>query len=226
MGKTTKYISFGIIYALLLALPMGMFFWQQSRDTSEIRQAVLQKDIQILQTLLAKEKAAGDVKTDNWKQYCDPLTNLCFKYPPDWTFTEYGPDEFGNVSAGATSPGESIHFRYASPLVKDGSYMSAHIVQKTPMTVRGTALSTVGSYPVSSGLYQPTLWITDAEYADQLQEGTIGNGIVNPRFDIGTFDSIILEIDGPQLKSAAAAEAWFQSVEGKTAQAILSSFGQ
>lgn len=224
MRKTT------IIFVVLIVLSLaggGFAYHFESNRANKVsaQNAVLQNRAQNLQKQYESSKAAANISTASWKQFCDQQVNYCFKYPSDWTFTGGLADKFGYLDATVVSPDKNVTVSYTEPLVKDGSNYSEHIVSLTDKTLDGTALQIIGSYPVSSGAYFPNYIIVAKDTS--LKAGTIGLSAGNGSADIGSHQAIAFNAGytGPKMTSAAQAEAWFNSIEGKTAEAILASYG-
>ena len=217
-------VVLGLVVSLMGA---GGLVWQR-RQLSSLNQQQhnLQQAADGLQARLAALRATDTVNTATWKRACDPQAKLCFKYPAIWKLQGMTADKWGNVSGSVTNPAGTATVAYRAPLVKDGSYGSAHIVSLTTEQVAGTKLSIVGLYPVASGMYEPQLVVVNSG-AITGPVGQVGFDIINPRFDIGAYHAVSLtgSYTGQTLPSEAAAQAWLQSVDGKTVAAILASYG-
>ena len=223
-----KRAAFILLATLTVTTGTIVLIWQQGHiNTFRNQQTALQRRVNDLQKQYASIQAAGVIDTSSWKQFCDPQVNFCFKYPATWKFEGGQSNEFGYLTASITNPEETVRINYIEPLVKDGSSYSTHIVSVNPKDLNETKLEIIGSYPVSSGVYAPGYTILNERLAQYSVAGRVGFGVVNPRFDVGTHDAIALNGSyiGPKMTSSAQAEAWFKSIEGKTVQAILDSYG-
>lgn len=220
------------IVVIAIALVSGLYVQQNSTaNSAKHEQKALQKQVADLQAQYAVAQAAGTIKMDSWKQYCDPFIGFCFKYPGDWTLNEATSDfGGGDKRAGATltNPGKTVWIMYDSPLNKDGGLGSAHIVEVSDKDVAGSKLKIIGLYPVSSGGYSPGYDILNSgQLTDGLVPGKIGFRVYNARFDVGKHDAIRLSgsYSGTPFATSGQAKAWFNSIEGKTVKAVLASFG-
>lgn len=228
--RKTIVIPLSIVVAALV-VACGLYIWQNGQAGSlEGGKLALQKQVDDLEVQYAAAQAAGTIKTDSWKQYCDPFIDFCFKYPADWTLNESANDFGGGDKrawATLTNVGKTVWIMYDSPLIKDGGLGSAHIVEVSDKDVAGSKLKIIGLYPVSSGGYSPRYDIlSSSQFTDGLIPGKIGFQVFNARFDVGKHDSIRLSgsYSGTPFTASGQAEAWFSSIEGKTVKAVLASF--
>ena len=217
-----------IIAALTFAVigSTGIYAWQRNVLHGLQRQgSKLQAQSASLQKQFAGLKAASSIDTSSWKRFCDPQINLCFKYPADWTFASSTAAQFGYLGADVTNPSKTVRISYIEPLTKDSSYNSEHIVSIDDLQIGTTKLKLIGSYPIASGTYHPSFTIASVSASAELKPGTIGFGTVNPRFDVDQYQSISFQglYVGKAMTSNAQAEAWFKSVDGKAARAIMAS---
>lgn len=215
-----------VLMAVIVALAVvGVKQIQQPKlDDLQGQESVLKQQISEAEDKLAAVKAAGEIKTDGWLQYCDPQSTLCFKYPKEWAFVGGTPNQFKYVGAMVTSPDKSLIVNYINPVVKDSGPGSAHVVKKTDLVVVTAKLVVIGSYPVSFGKYQPNWAIMSGDFFSNVKAGTVATiAAANPVFDAGKASGVSLRANGPTFESAAQAEAWFDSVDGKTLQAVLGS---
>jgi hypothetical protein len=198
-------------------------------DSLLAQKTVLQNQLTVAQAKYDSIKQAGKIKTDSWKQYCDSFAPFCLKYPSDWKL-EANPLYFTDdqrMYATITNPGKTVTVSYVNPLVKDGSYGSAHIVNVSEMTVGNQKLKLIGSYPVSSGTYSPHYIVVNQNSLAGGTPGAIGHDQSSSLFGVGKYTDISLSgyySGSNKITSQAQAEAWFSSIDGKTVQAIFESF--
>jgi|GEM_PF-3541770 len=220
---------------LVLGVTAGTILYtsqQHKVDTLNRQEKIEARKLAAAQHAYDNVKAASIIHTDGWKQYCDPLSTLCLKYPPGWqavgNVTDYGG---GDKRSGIviTNPDKTATISYANPLVKDGSFDSAHIVDVSNVEVAGQKLQLIGYYPVSSGVYSPNYFYANSGPEHTLvggAPGSIGRDLTNSIFEVGKYRDIHLNgyYSGAQkITSEAQAKAWFQSINGKTTKAVLTS---
>jgi hypothetical protein len=210
---------------------LGMYIWQNHRIAALVQQrSSLTQQVQSLNSQYTAAQTAANISTSSWKKFCDQFAPLCFSYPSTWTLTASplvlpGDDrEFATL----TDPKKTIQVNYDNPLIKDGGSLSARIVKANHMTVSGTKLAVLGIIPVSSGTFQPTYVVLDS---DQALSATPGNdalllfGSINPRFTVGKYDAILLNgYPLTKITSYAQAQAWFDSIDGKTVLKVIESY--
>jgi type II secretory pathway pseudopilin PulG len=216
---------------IIVAAAAGGYLFTSQRsqlDTRNQERTKSQQQVADLQKQYAAVKAAGVIKTDTWKQYCDSQANLCFKYPSTWALKTNDlvvTDTLKYMNATVTNPENTVKVEYTEPLVKDGSAGNEHIVKLTDFKIGDTKLKIVGSYPVSSGLYYPQYYVLNESGAKDYAVGKVSL-TSPPRFTVGKYNSIVLRGSpvAPKFTNSAQAEVWFDSIDGKTAQAILASY--
>ena len=135
------------------------------------------------------------------------------------------PDRSKRVSATVTSPDKSMAIRYISPSTRDDAPTSVHVVKKADAAVGNAPLAIVGSYPVAYGRYQPSWTLMARGTANELTPGKLGLMQAIPSFDVEGRAANSLVASGPVFESAAQAGAWLDSADGKTALAVLASYG-
>jgi len=218
------------IVALGITCGVGMYLWQKGKaDLSSAKQTVLRRQVLDAQKKYDAAVATSEIKTDAWKQYCDPVEPFCFKYPTDWVLEDsvydFGGDD-KRVSATLTSPNKTASVRYMNPLIKDGSSGSAHIVDVSEVVVSGQKIKLIGSFPVSSGRYTPRYIYAASDSIAGGAPGTIGHDLSSSLFTIGKYSAISFSggySGSEKITSQTQAEAWFHSLDGKTTKAILDS---
>jgi len=194
------------------------------------QQSSLAQQVKNLQDRYTAAQSAAIITTNSWKKYCDQFWPFCFSYPDGWKLTDSSFDINGDTRTyvSLTSPDKTLGVDYVNPLIKDGGSLSAHIVKVERITVDNTKLAVLGIIPVSSGTFQPSYVVLDG---DQALSATPSNdalllfGSINPRFTIGQYDAILLSgHPTTKITSYAQAQAWFDSIGGKTVLKIIESY--
>lgn len=222
-----------IIIAIVVAAgaTSGVYIWQNKRvDNLNTQQAALRQKVSSLQNQYATAEAAANVSTANWKKYCDQFAPFCFNYPSNWNLTDNPLNLSGDQRdfATITNPGKTIQLDYANPLIKDGGSLSARVVKASSVTIDGTSVALLGIIPVSSVNFQPSYILLGNDQAHNYTPGSdavLVYGSINPRFTIGKYDAIsFYGYPTGKMTSYAQAQAWFESVDGKTVAKILESY--
>jgi hypothetical protein len=223
-----------LIIAVIVLCPagsVGVYEWQNANISSlQTKHSALVQRVSRLKQQYASTTAAANISTTTWKRYCDQFTPFCFNYPNNWTLTDNPLNLSGDQRdfATITNPSKTIQLSYANPLIKDGGSLSARIVKASHVTIDGTAVALLGIVPVSSVTFQPSYMLLGS---DQALGYTPGNnallvyGSINPRFDVGKYQAIsFYGYPTTKITSYAQAQAWFNSIDGKTVAKILESY--
>jgi hypothetical protein len=227
-----KILLPALISLILTAIAVyGIFVWRNTAvRNSQNQHSSLQQSVNKLQTELADAKAASNISTANWKEYCDSLSKVCMSYPSDWTLQGGQPDSYPMINATLTSASKSMKINYIDPMVKDGDAMSMHIVSLNNMTVGSSKVTIVGAIPVSSGSYTPVYYVLDSsDITSSMTPGKVALIFAaNPFFTEGTppLNSITMTGSPKSFTSYAQAQAWFNSIDGKTMLNVFESLSK
>ncbi len=207
----------------------GVYVWQNHNVKYLKQQNVsLGQKVKDLQGQYNNAETAINISTSTWKKYCDSLSSVCMNYPSQWILTGGLADSYPMVNATLKNPGKTLQINYTDPMVKDGGGLSVHIVSLNNLTIGNSKITVVGSIPVSSVNFEPTYFVLNESFVPQ--NATPGKisliYAINPTFSAGSYpaDSISMS-GGPTTKitSLAQAQAWFNSINGKTMLKIMKS---
>ncbi len=224
---------FLLIFTIILtcAGSVGTYEWQQAKvNNLQTKHTDLVQQVSRLKQNYASAVASGNISTATWKKYCDQFTPFCFNYPSNWDLADNPLNLSGDQRdfATITNPSKTIQLSYANPLIKDGGSLSARVVKASHVTIDGTSVALLGIIPVSSVTFQPSYMLLGN---DQALGYTPGNnallvyGSINPRFDVGQYQAIsFYGYPTTKITSYAQAQAWFDSIDGKTVAKILESY--
>ncbi len=187
----------------------------------------LHSQVSTLTSNLAALRAKANVSTDGWKTYCDPVDLYCFKYPSDWKIDQSSEKaSFGATisSATVTSPKDTVEVKYGNYDVRDAGLVSSHIVSVDNLSNTSLAAKVVGEYFITSVGYQPFFVAADANDTSSLAPGKLMLWTNNER--IAGQDQLIASSTDKSLTTPSQASAWFNSVDAKTALAIMKSLSK
>lgn len=219
-----------ISLVLVASAILGIYMWQNNNAKNiEKMNTSLEQKVKDLQNQYASAKAAGNISTSNWKKYCDPLAQDCFSYPAQWVLQGGQPDSYPMVGATLANPSKTLGISYIDPMVKDGGTSSEHIISLNNIDVDGSQITVIEGIPVSSGTYSANFFVLSTSSVPQSaipgKVALIFDG--NPIFTVGKADSLSMSGGSEtSFKSYAQAQAWFNSIDGKTLLKVFESISE
>lgn len=197
----------------------------------------LTKQAASLTAQLNAAKAAGNITPADWRTYCDPYANLCFQYPANWSITSshstgVGVSDLGMSFANLGNPGKSLGVSYLDDYIKDDFPASFIVHSVTPLPQAGKDIYAYGGYYVSAGGHTPMYFVANSGTGpnDLSPNNKSGQGVLAaavPLFQYPYRNSTALgqfTVTGKTYATTEEADAWFNSVDGKTALKVASSF--
>jgi hypothetical protein len=238
--KTQLLLVLFLALTLIVGIVAGWSVYrnQQGRAVSLTQtNASLTKQGSSLTAQLNTAKTAGNVSTAIWKTYCDPYGNFCFKYPPGLALTSdrssaAGLTGLGMGSASLQSPSKTISVSYLDDYIKDDFPANFIVHSTTSLSQAGKGLVAIGGYYVSAGGHIPVYIIVNSGSGanDPSASSKPGQNITTAvvplfQYKYGTNDALgQFTVGGKSYPTTQQADAWFDSIDGKTAFQIVNSF--
>jgi hypothetical protein len=213
----------------------GVYEWQHKKlETANELTATLIAQTSVLRQGQAALQAEGDISTKNWLSYCNDIYGYCFKYPAGWTVQRTSPTTInGNptyAQATVTNPQKTLTVEYANPYIHDGAYETFYVNNISKLMDSSlSGASIVGGYYQTSVSYQPMYIITDTTDTNGIKADQWTTNWSNaPRFTGqeatgGTGDISFTVTSNTPLLTTQSANAWFDSIDGRTALQIAQS---
>jgi len=235
MGQSPKNSrKHGFIFALLIILltigiSVGVYLYTSQHK--KVQDAVSQNtklsaELQTLKSQLVSAKIATNISTANWKSYCEPYQSIfCFKYPSGWTVTNNSDSQFKYASTTFTNSNKTLTLTYTNPYIKDDFPSNFIPYSASTLTVGSNNLTILGGYYVEAVEHTPIYAITNTPSGSVKRGQIITVGAV-PVFQYDNNSNtaeISIQPTNQDFTSTQKANAWFSSVNGKTALAILKS---
>jgi hypothetical protein len=229
-----------LVLALLIVVVgvgAGYYLYRSQRDQADSltgKNASLSMQLSTLKTQVNAAKAAGNVTTSNWKAYCDPHGIFCFKYPSGWTVDSGYSSEVQADSVTLTNPSKTLTAYFLDNYTKDGFAGNFIVHSIKALNVGSNNLALLGGYYIQTVGYTPQYEVTsiDNDTNGVSLSDKIGQNIfapVPPGFDYsdGVYNTSIgqfyIEPTSKIFSTLQQANAWYGSVDGKTAYLIASS---
>ncbi len=221
-------VIFALIVVLLL-IGVGAYLYtsqhKKMQDAVSLN-AKLSIELQSLSSQLISAKSATNITTANWKSYCDPYQSVfCFKYPPSWTVKDNSDSQFKYASASLSNSNKTLTLTYTNPYIKDDFPSNFIPYSASSVTVGINNLTILGGYYVEAVEHTPVFAITNTPLSSvkQGQSITVGTVPVFQYDNNSNMAEITIQPTNQNFTSTQQANAWFSSVNGKTALAILKS---
>ncbi|HEU4966451.1 MAG TPA: hypothetical protein VFT53_03135 [Candidatus Saccharimonadales bacterium] len=233
-----------IILCILAVIGLGLIgswylYHIQNSKVESLAQtkASLDKQAANLSGQLASAQSASNISTANWKTYCDHYGNLCFSYPSGWSLSSNHSDiaglsGLGMGTATLTNPSKTLSVSYLDDYIKDDFPANFIVNSVTPLDQAGKGLIALGGYYVAAGGHFPLFTVVNSS-TDSNGPSTsnkAGQNIttaVVPLFEYSYGAQTALgqfTISGKNVPTTEQADAWFNSVDGKTALAMVKTF--
>lgn len=232
------------ILCILIVVGMGLFgswylYHIQSNKIASLSQTKtsLNRQVASLANQLASAQAAGNISTASWKNYCDPYGNFCFSYPSKWSLSSdhgdiAGLSGLGMGGATLASPSKTLSVSYLDDYIKDDFPANFIVSFVTPLDQAGKGLLALGGYYVSAGGHIPMFTVVNSSTDPNgpSMSNKVGQNIttaVVPLFEYNYGSQTALGqfvVSGKSVPTTEQADAWFNSVDGKTALALVKSF--
>jgi hypothetical protein len=234
--KHRKYILFiSILIVIILGLIAGWYvYYSQHTKVKSLTQSNYNfgKQLSTLTDQLTDAQAAGNVSTYGWKTYCDAHGIFCFKYPPSWTIsTDYSADvEIGGATI--TNPSKTLSVDYLDNYIKDGFAENFIFHNGKALKIGNNNLGVFGGYYVESVEHIPFYavlnigsGINGASPSDKAGENIFIGSPAGFDYSGGVYNSTIGQfiVSGQGYGTTQQANAWFNSIAGKTAYQIINS---
>jgi outer membrane murein-binding lipoprotein Lpp len=221
----------------LIVLSSGAILFEYKSQHAQVNTLAAKNDaldskINALNKQLQDAKVAGNVSTSGWKTFCDPHDIFCFQYPPNWNFTpSYSPQSCrgsGIESVTATNPTKTVSLNYSDYRCNDDAPSNFFVHSVDSLPFGNGALALVGGYYITSVRHVPMYTIANpgTKAGDLMlttKQGDIANIAAAPVFLYNQQGFYDLNIYGPSFLTTQQADAWFGSIEGKTAYQIAHS---
>lgn len=183
---------------------------------------------------LKNAKAASNVTTAGWQTYCDPHGIFCFKYPQGWKVSSSYSADVRIGGATISNPAKTLSISYLDNYIKDGFaanyiFHSAHAIN-----VGSNKLGVFGGYYVSSVDHVPFYAVLNAgdgtefpslstKPGQNIYIGAPAGFLYSGGPYTSTIGQLIVRPTGKDFLTTQQADAWFNSIDGKTANLIASS---
>lgn len=223
-----------VVLAIVLAVSsICVYMWQSSKLNDYKEQGTtLSAQLSSLKQKAQQLQSAGTISTVGWKTYCDPYNNYCFQYPDGWKLVQSNDSADSMVQVNIINPGNTLSVIYNDNQNKDTFPVSFHTDSINGISSSSPALSVVGGYYLSSVQYQPFYAAVGTSQIDgssnALRADTTSTWTTTPIIEEGegALQDLQFEVaaTNPPLTSTQSVDAWFQSVNGKTALQIVKSF--
>lgn len=187
--------------------------------TSQSKVKALSSQLSKLRSQYVSLQVARNIVTTDWKTYCNPQTLIyCYAYPNGWAL---------NKSNGLiTDPSGTVSIYLVTGDVHDGGTATFIPISVDDLSLETRTLKIVGGYYITSVGYHPLYAITEDTNGLQIGQPSL---YVSPiAFDLNNrsvpgYSIFSVTYEGSDLTTQAQANAWFDSISGKTALAIVKS---
>ncbi len=225
---TLLIVIFGVI--------AGWYLFQRQHNQVESltnKNATLGTQLSSLRTQISAAKAAGNVTTSGWKTYCDPHGIFCFKYPSGWAVDSSYSSVVHIGGAILTNPSKTLTVYYLDNYIKDGFAENFIVHSIKALNVGNNNLAVLGGYYVQTVEYTPqyeVVTIGDGVSSSALSDKA-GNNIFAPlpagfNYSGGVYTDTIGQfyvLPNKTFSTVQQADAWYDSIDGKTAWKIMES---
>lgn len=174
-----------------------------------------------------------------WKTFCDSNFNYCFKYPADWTLTNYS----GNYVT-VVNPAKSVYVSYDDPFEGDGQAVTYYTYGVYDIATSDTGLKVISGYQVNNtGLIYPEDDIFNTSQLQSPNQFVAGKesqsalpSVFSPENNKNAFVQFTanpidtskataqVPLPGKGFATTDQAKSWFTSNDGKTSLLIMRSF--
>lgn len=221
-----------VAIVIIGALGGGYVYHEQRNKAASLMRVngSLAKQASQLSTQLAAAKAAGNVSTADWKSYCDPHGSFCFKYPPDWLLTaKYNSLEI-DTTVLLTNPAKSVIVTYMDGYMHDDFDANFILHSINSLKAGNNNLAVVGGYYVSTVNRPPQYAVvnlgsraTDPSLSDTPGQNIFIGGAALFTYGNTGLGMFMANAIGTNFATSQQANAWFNSIDGKTAYQIIAS---
>jgi hypothetical protein len=237
----------GLLVSLMVIIAAGciagwfLYHNQYGRMVSLTNQdSTLTTKLSKVNAQLSLAKAAGNITTKSWITYCDPHGIFCFKYPSGWTInTSYSADvKIGGATL--TNPNKSLTVNYLDNYIKDDFPANFIIHSISDLNVSNDDLAVMGGYYIESVEHTPDYQIVnisngssndfvgEPSSSDKPGENVFAGAVPifeynYTKYGYANTGEFIIQPTGQNFLSTQQANAWFNSIDGKTAYLIASS---
>ena len=214
-----------VVCLLIVAATYAVQYHRTQTATSKASQ--LNGQVGALKAKLAALQTATNISTSGWNTYCDPADMYCLKYPSDWKIKQSS----GQFAPGTpiasetiTNPKGTLQITYNDFDERDSGPVSTYIDSVNSLDSTSVSAKVVGEYYLTSVDYQPFFVAADPN----LMQGVIAGQSALWGGNIRFADQVqlIASRTGSSLTTRDQANAWFSSVDAKTALAVMRSLNK
>jgi hypothetical protein len=222
-------VSILLVLLLIIGGTIGVYLYTNQHNkvqTLASQTNNLNSQLATLKSKLVSAESATNISTVGWKSYCDPYqSDFCFKYPSNWTLTDGSDSQFKYASATLTNPSNTLTMTYDNPYIKDDFPANFIAYSASSLSVSKNNLTLLGGYYVEAVEHTPVYAITNTSISSVKQGANI-TVLAVPVFQYNNNSNtaeITISPTNQNFTTTQLAKAWFDSVNGKTALAVMKS---